>query len=177
MIGLEDEPDLLLPDLGQACLGKSLDFFTAEAIDTRGGRVEAADHVEKGRLSRAGRTHQRDEIALVDVKRDMVERPHLGLRHPIDPRDVLELDQLGRFGEVTCFNGAAHVPPTRAPPATPAPSFARTRAPSLSPGRSRLVTTRSPSRSPERTSLHSQLRTPTFTVRETARPFSTTNTR
>ena len=51
--------------------------WPSTSISPRGGRVEPADQVEQRGLARAGRAHQRDEVALVDVEVDAVQ--HLDL--------------------------------------------------------------------------------------------------
>src|SRR5690606_37195035 len=55
--------------------------------------VEAADDVHRGGLARAGRCHDGDEFAAVDLQVHPVQRPHLGLALAVDARDVAEFDQ------------------------------------------------------------------------------------
>src|SRR5262249_59637682 len=43
---------------------------------SRGGLDEAGDHVEDGRLPAAGRSHDRDELLVADLERDVRDRRH-----------------------------------------------------------------------------------------------------
>src|SRR6202011_4646663 len=68
------ESDVRRPPLRQCCLVELIDASAGHRDDALGRGVETADEIEQGRFSRAGRPHERDEVALLDVEIDMVER-------------------------------------------------------------------------------------------------------
>src|SRR5664280_981372 len=95
VVELEDEANPRRAPLRKGARAELVEPLAADA-DAAGGRhVEPADHVEQRRLARAGRTHQRQEIALVDVEVDVVQHLHLLLAALVDLREVADLDQLG----------------------------------------------------------------------------------
>jgi hypothetical protein len=50
---------------------------------TAGRRVEAAQDVEQGRLARAGRPEQHDELAFIDIEIDIPQRMDLNFAHGV----------------------------------------------------------------------------------------------
>ncbi len=61
-------------------------------------RQKAADQIEQRRLAAAGRPEQRDEFAVGDLERDLVERQHLApARRAVDVADAVD-DDLGGCG-------------------------------------------------------------------------------
>ena len=58
-----------------------------------GGRHEAGDQLEQGALAAAARPHQRDELVLADLERDVVDGRHeVASPRPIGLLDVVEAD-------------------------------------------------------------------------------------
>ena len=70
------------------------------AVDADGAgldRHEAADQIEQGRLAAAGGPEQRDEFAVADLERHLVERQHLApARRTVDVADAVDDDLRGR---------------------------------------------------------------------------------
>ncbi len=63
------------------------DIGVAE-VDRPGGRLlEAADHAQGGRLAAAGRAEHREELAALDLQREVVDRDDLveALRDVVEP--------------------------------------------------------------------------------------------
>src|SRR5579884_1009922 len=81
-----------------AAIGAGARDFLAVDRDAAGlDRQEAADEIEQRRLAAAGRTEQRDEFAVRNLERDLIERQHLAsARRTIDVAHVLEEYLRGR---------------------------------------------------------------------------------
>ena len=70
---LEDEADLVAPQLGQALVVEVGDLLAGDPDRALGGPVEPGQHVHQGGLARARRAHDGREAALGEVDRDAVE--------------------------------------------------------------------------------------------------------
>ena len=92
---LEDEADVLGAEARELVLGQLVQQPARDRDAALGRPVEAREQVQERRLARARRPHQRHEAAALDRERDVLERVHLVGAAPIDPGDVLELDQAG----------------------------------------------------------------------------------
>ena len=84
------------------------------AVDADGAgldRQEAADQIEQRRLAAAGGPEQRDEFAVADFERHLVERQHLApARRTIDVADAVDDDLRGRaMAARSLANGARPV--------------------------------------------------------------------
>ena len=66
VVALEHEPDLVPADAREGGVLELVHGAAVEAVATGARPVEAADHVEEGRLARAGRPHDRDVLAGAD---------------------------------------------------------------------------------------------------------------
>src|SRR5437016_3006438 len=89
---LEDEADLVAPDTREIVVGKFAKILAFDSNLAGCGPVEASDQVQERRLSRTGRSDNRDNLANLDIKthvfqgnrfpfpiehlRDMHERNH-----------------------------------------------------------------------------------------------------
>ena len=130
---LEDEADLAVAQARQAVGIEALDRGARRGVLPAGRPVEAADEVHEGRLARARRTHDGDEIALVDVERHAVERDDASGIEIVDPSQIARFDERhGAFLEHArraraaragpCPHRSAADPARGAPTMTAAPS-------------------------------------------------------
>ncbi len=94
---LEDEADVGLAHVGELALREAGDLLSVEQVRTARRAVEHADHVEQGRFAAARRAHDRDELALGDVKVDRVERGRLDRVGAIDLREFAHLEHRASF--------------------------------------------------------------------------------
>ena len=84
IVRLEDEPDPVAPDIGQARLRQVGELPVFDGDDSLVGCIEASDEVQQRRLAGAGRTSDRGEFALLDRQIQASER----VRLDAFPRDV-----------------------------------------------------------------------------------------
>jgi hypothetical protein len=90
--GLEDEADLLGPQVAQSVVAERRDVGVADP-DAPGGRVvEAADQVEERRLPGAGGPRDGEELARLDGKRDAAQGGHDRAPEGVVLGDVLDAD-------------------------------------------------------------------------------------
>ena len=92
VIELEDEADVAAAPVGQLALGQRRQIGARDRDLARGDAVDAGDQVQQRRLARAGRAHQRDELALGHVEVDAVEDLDLLRVALIDLAHVLHAD-------------------------------------------------------------------------------------
>ncbi len=59
-----------------------------EPVPTAGRDVQAADYVHQGRLARARRPHNGDELAGLHEERHAAQGVHLDVAHAVHPGDV-----------------------------------------------------------------------------------------
>ena len=90
---LEHEPDLAVANGGKLPRGGVLDHHAVELDRPFGGRVQAAEDVHQGGLAAPGRADDRDEFALPDVQRDIIQGADFLLAEAIDFADVAEFDE------------------------------------------------------------------------------------
>src|SRR5690606_10335506 len=69
--------DVLAAPVRELAAAELVDALAVDLDAAGGGRIQAADQVQEGGLARTRRTHQRDEVALLDVKVDAVQHLHL----------------------------------------------------------------------------------------------------
>ena len=95
---LEHEADVLVADRRELIVAQLADDLARERVYPRIRCVEAAEHVHQRRLARAGRAHDRHELAGVDVEVDALQRLDLDLlADAVRLRDPTKLhDRLGR---------------------------------------------------------------------------------
>ena len=87
--GLEDEPDLLVPDAGQVVVVHRRDFLAVEQVAALRRRVEAADQVHQRGLARPRRPHDRDVLAPLDVDREAAQRVDLLVAHHVGLPEIV----------------------------------------------------------------------------------------
>jgi hypothetical protein len=90
--GLEDESDLLVPDLGQLVAVHRRNVFAIELITSGAGRIEAAEHVHECRLATAARPHDGEVFVPMDLERDAAQGMHRLFAHHVMLGDVLDID-------------------------------------------------------------------------------------
>ena len=102
---LEDEPDLLVADLGQLGLGHLRDVRAVQLVVPARRVVQATQDVHQRRLPRPRRPHDRHVVTRLDIQRDAPQRVHLTRIRAVDLRDVLHgqdrrpgQDGLGQLG-------------------------------------------------------------------------------
>ena len=96
--GLEDEPDALEPEPGELLVREVRDLLVPDPDTPPGGARQPPQHVEQGRLPRAGRARHGHEVALADLEGHPSNRlDGLGLLG-IDLPDVLGTHRdVGRY--------------------------------------------------------------------------------
>ena len=115
---LEHEADPPVADARERVARQVRDVLAGEPVAARRRRVEAADQVHERRLARAGRPHDRDELALGDVDRHAGERAHLGLAQRVDLDEIADRDQRHRGRRGSILHGSAQgARPRRCPDA------------------------------------------------------------
>ena len=62
-----------------------------------GRRRESADDVEQRGFARAGRPHDGQELAALDVQIDAAQRRHVDFAHAVDLAQIARLDDGGRY--------------------------------------------------------------------------------
>jgi hypothetical protein len=70
---LEDETEAFAAEFGELVVGELGDVLVVEEVVAAGGAVEAAEDVHEGGLAGAGRAHDGDHVALVDIEGDAGE--------------------------------------------------------------------------------------------------------
>ena len=93
---LEHEADLAVAQARQAVGVEALDRRAGEPVVAAGRPIEAADQVHEGGLARAGRPHDGDEIARLDVERHAVERHDAAGVEVVDPAEIARFDESHR---------------------------------------------------------------------------------
>ena len=69
---LEDETELVPPQIGQGTVVQTSDLLAVD-LDRTGGRdIEAGEDVHQGRLAGTGRTHDRSETTLLEADVDTI---------------------------------------------------------------------------------------------------------
>ena len=90
-VGLEDEPDLPVPDLREAVVAERADVPTLEPVHPGRRDVETTYDVHQGGLARARGTHDGHQLAPLYGDGDAVEGGDVHAAHPIDLGDLLDL--------------------------------------------------------------------------------------
>ncbi len=98
VVGLEDEADVAAADLGELVVVHVGDVFVAEEIMAAGAAVEAAEQVQQRGFARAGRAHQGDEVAFLEVERHAGEGGHDDLFHLVVLDEVDDSSDGGHGG-------------------------------------------------------------------------------
>jgi hypothetical protein len=93
VIALEHEADVLLVHLGAFLLGEGVDRGAVEPVLAGPGGVVHAEDVQHRRLAGAGRPHDRDELAGLDVERDTAQHERRGRAVLVALLDVAQLDE------------------------------------------------------------------------------------
>ena len=89
---LEDEADVLAPELRQLGVAELGDGRPVDLDVALGGTVEAGEDVHEGRLAGARGPHDGGELAALDVQRDAAQRSHRGVAFAVDADDVVRRD-------------------------------------------------------------------------------------
>ncbi|MNC52257.1 hypothetical protein D3C75_1015940 [compost metagenome] len=147
MVGLEHEADVPAAQGGAAHLVEAGGGLAIQPVLAGIRRIEQTEHVEQGRLARAGRPHHRQILAGSDLEIHRIQA-----HHPLftEVKAASHLAQANHGGDSTGVT------------ATPSPK----------PSCSRLGRMRSPSVSPARTSVQRQLASPASTVCARSTPAS-----
>jgi hypothetical protein len=77
VIGLKDEADLFVPDLGKLVIIQPASVNPFKLINARGWLIKAANDVHQGRLPRARRPHYGQHLATLRLKAHTSESCHL----------------------------------------------------------------------------------------------------
>ncbi len=88
VVRLEDEAEVAAADLGELVVVHVGDVLVAEEVMAAGAAVEAAEEVQQRGFAGAGRAHEGDEVAFLEVERHAREGGHDDLFH------LVVLDQI-----------------------------------------------------------------------------------
>src|SRR3990172_8438040 len=91
---LEDETDLLIPDVGELVLAELVDLLAVEEVRAARGIVEAAEDIHQRRLPRARGAHDGDHLAACNLEVDPGERHHLVSAGAVDLGNSLGADDV-----------------------------------------------------------------------------------
>ncbi len=89
---LEDEADVLAPELRQVVVAERRDLGSGDRHGAARRLVEPGEGVHERRLARAGRAHDGDELARLDVERDAAQRVDGGRALAVAAREVARFD-------------------------------------------------------------------------------------
>src|SRR5437867_12912089 len=67
---LKDKPDSLIAYVSPVVTRQGADFLAFETVPAAGRSIETTQDIHKGGLARAGRSHNRNELRLVDGQID-----------------------------------------------------------------------------------------------------------
>jgi len=95
---LEDETDLLVADRGELVVVEVGDLGLVQPVGAERGRVETPEEVHEGRLPRARRSHDGDELVAQHVKVDIVQGSHFELAADVGLAEPLAFDDRGLAG-------------------------------------------------------------------------------
>src|SRR5439155_19253786 len=76
VVALEDEADLAVAKVREVVLVEVANVDAVDQVATAGGYVQAAEDVHQCALPAARAAHDRDEVAAMDLQRDLVQRAH-----------------------------------------------------------------------------------------------------
>ena len=93
VVELEDEADVVAAVLGELLAVERAHTRAIQHDGARGGRVHAAEHVQKRRLASPGRPHDDHEFALLNSEAHVAHGGHFHLAHLVD------LAHVGKFHE------------------------------------------------------------------------------
>src|SRR5262245_28462209 len=96
--GLKHETDFLVPNLGQLVVIHFTDVDSVQVVAARGGRVQAAQQIHQGRFARAGRPHDGDVFAALNLQRHLTQRVNSFRSHLVKARNFLQTNEA--HGEV-----------------------------------------------------------------------------
>jgi hypothetical protein len=120
---LKDEADAAAADAGQGRLAQPSGVDPFEPVAALAGLVEAAENIHQGRFAGAGTAHDGDEFAALDRERNPIERRHLIGAQPVDPADLLEVDdrhqKCSPGGRRCCWLGGGALRGSLPSPASP----------------------------------------------------------
>src|ERR1700686_2912924 len=182
VVELEHEADVVCAPARELAAGELVDAAAADH-DLPGARpIETADQIEKRRLARAGRTHQRDEVALGNVQSEAVQDLDFLLAALVHLGDAADLNHGLGHGNLAskrmdeCRMPRRHRATAMTPTAIRHGLAAVTAASSFSPAGASTITA-SPGLTPASTWRESPITPPSITVRRCARrSFSTKTT-
>ena len=115
---LEHEAQHLAAQAREGRLAQARDVRALEAVAAAGGPVQAAEDGHEGRLPRARRAHDREELAAPHHQADAAQRVDVHVADAVAARDLAQLDAGRVHGDDA---SAAARPARRAGPARPGP--------------------------------------------------------
>ena len=89
---LENEADFLVADARQLVVGHRADQVAVDVVLALGRRIQAADQVHQRRLARAGRAHDGDILAALDLDVDTGDRVDLLVAHDVRLPQIVRAD-------------------------------------------------------------------------------------
>src|SRR6266850_1590206 len=92
VVELEHEADVVRAPVCELAAGKLVNAAAADADLARARLIETADQIEQRGLARAGRTHQRDEVALGNIQSESVQDLDFLLAALVNLADAADLD-------------------------------------------------------------------------------------
>ena len=95
---LENEPDLLVAQVGQLIPIQPRHIGAVQQIGPAGGPIQTAQRVHQGGFTRTAGSHQGDKLARHNFQRDAPHRMNIHLAGVVGLLYVLELDDGFHFG-------------------------------------------------------------------------------
>src|SRR5438067_9079116 len=90
--GLENKPDLMVPDRGQLVIVHRGHVLSVELVTARAGGVEATEHVHEGRFAAAARSHDGKIFVAMNHEGNAAQGMDRFLPHDVVLGDVLDVD-------------------------------------------------------------------------------------
>ena len=127
VVGLENEPDLAVTNLGQVVVAQLAHVLILQHVSSGSRHVQASDDAHKRGLAGTGWAHDGCHFALLDGEADALKDGHLHTLYAIDLCEVLKLDHgfIHNSYGCPCPPLPTPPPPPRPPPPPKPPPFSR----------------------------------------------------
>jgi hypothetical protein len=98
---LENEPDILIPPIGQLRLIQFGDIDALHVALPARRPIDAGEDVQQRGFAGTGRPHEREKFAGSDIERDVIQRGHLNLTLRVKLGEVADADDVAVGGHAT----------------------------------------------------------------------------
>ena len=89
---LEDVPELVEPEHGLLVIGEGAYIGPVYHDPAGSGDIQQPQHMQKRGLAASACSHDPEKLSLCNIERHAIQRPHLDTPHPVDFRQILDLD-------------------------------------------------------------------------------------